>query len=281
MLAIPPGYATAVWPPSGLALVAVLLAGNRAWPGIWLGAASANVAVQSSTLAALFIGTGNTLEAVVGASLIRHFIGVLRRFEHGEDVFKFVGLIAIASMVAATIGVLSIVATGAIPWADFPGHWWTWWQGDTTGIIIVTPLILLWTDTPPEARRLSRKLEATGFALGLALTAYAVVGTDVIASTRGPSPVLLFLSFPFIIWAAFRFEEREVAATIAALCAIAIASTIIGRGPLPSDSINTSLLLLLAFIGIAAVTGLVLSAVVYERRRATDALRQARDGLAR
>src|SRR5437660_1669713 len=151
--------------------------------------------------------------------------------------------------------------------------------GYTTGIIIVTPLILLWTDAPPEARRLSRKLETTGFALGLALTAYAVVSTDAIAGTHGPSPVLLFLSFPFIIWAAFRFEEREVAATIAALSAIAIASTIIGRDPLPSDSINTSLLLLLAFIGIAAVTGLVLSAVVDERRRATEALRQARDGL--
>jgi PAS domain S-box-containing protein len=281
MLAIPPGYATAVWPPSGLALAAVLLAGNRVWPGIWLGAALANLTVQSSALAALFIGTGNTLEAVVGASLIRHFIGVPRRFERGEDVFKFVGLVAIASMIAASIGVLSIVATGAIPWADSPAHWWTWWQGDTTGIIIVTPLILLWTDTPPEARPLSRKLEATGFALGLALAAYAVVGTDVIVGTHGPSPVLLFMSFPFIIWAAFRFEEREVAATIAALCAIAIASTIVGRGSLPSDSINTSLLQLLAFIGIVAVTGLVLSAVVDERRRAAETLRQARDGLAR
>src|ERR1700704_7056719 len=79
LLAIPPGYATAVWPPSGLALAAVLLAGNRAWPGIWLGAAFANITVQSSALATVFIATGNTLEAVVGASLIRHFIGVPRR----------------------------------------------------------------------------------------------------------------------------------------------------------------------------------------------------------
>jgi PAS domain S-box-containing protein len=280
LLAIPPGYATAVWAPSGLALAALLLAGNRVWPGIWLGAAFANVTVQSSALAAVFIGTGNTLEAVVGASLIRHFIGVPRRFDRGEDVFKFVGLVAIASVVAATIGALSIAATGAIRWADFPAHWWTWWQGDTTGIIIVTPLILLWTDTPPQARPLSRKLEAMGFALGLALAAYVVVGTDVIAGTHGPSPLLLFLSFPFIIWAAFRFDEREVAATIAALCVIAIASTLVGQGPVSSDSINTSLMLLLSFIGIAAVTGLVLSAVVEERRRATQALRQARDGLA-
>ena len=281
LLAIPPGYATAVWPPSGLALAAVLLAGNRVWPGIWLGAAFANITVQSSLLAAMIMGTGNTLEAVVGASLIRHFIGVPRRFERGEDVFKFVGLVAIASMVAATVGVVSIATSGAIAWADFPTHWWTWWQGDLTGIIIVAPLILLWTSNPPEAWPLSRKLEATGFALGLALAAYVVVGTDVAGAGHGLSPLLLFLSFPFLIWAAFRFDQREVAATIAALCAIAIAYTIVGRDPAASASINTALLLLLAFIGIAAVTGLVLSAVVDERRQATDALRQARDSLAR
>ena len=281
ILAIPPGYATAVWPPSGLALAAVLLAGNRAWPGIWLGAALANVAVQSSALAAVFIATGNTLEAVVGATLIRHYIEVPRRFGCGEDVFKFVALVAIASLVAATIGVLSIVATGAMTWADFPAHWRTWWQGDVTGIIIVTPLILLWTDNPPEAWPLSRKVEATVFALGIALAAYVVVGSDIVATGPGLSPLLLFLSFPFIVWAAFRFDQREVAAAIAALCAIAVAYTLVGRGPLASDSINTSLLLLLAYIGIAAVTGLVLSAVVDERRRATDALRQVRDELER
>jgi PAS domain S-box-containing protein len=281
ILAIPPGYATAVWPPSGLALAAVLLAGTRAWPGIWLGAALANVAVQSSALAAVFIATGNTLEAVIGATLIRHYIGVPRRFSCGEDVFKFVALVGIACMVAATIGVLSIVATGAMTWGDFPAHWRTWWQGDVTGIIIVTPLMLLWTDHPPEAWPLSRKVEATVFALGIALAAYVVVGSDIVATGPGLSPLLLFLSFPFIVWAAFRFDQREVAAAIAALCAIAVAYTLVGRGPLAPDSINTLLLLLLAYIGIAAVTGLVLSAVVDERRRATDALRQARDELER
>src|SRR5213079_903210 len=105
LLAIPPGYATAAWPPSGLALAAVLLAGNRVLPGVWFGAAFANLMVQSSLLAAVSVATGNTLEAVAGAWLIRHFIGVPRRFECGEDVLKFAGVVAIASVLAATIGV--------------------------------------------------------------------------------------------------------------------------------------------------------------------------------
>jgi len=281
LLAIPPGYATAAWPPSGFALAALLLAGNRVWPGIWLGAALANVTVQSSALAAVFIASGNTLEALVGASLIRYFIGVPRRFECGEDVLKFAGLVAIASTVAATIGVLSIAATGSISRGDFLAHWWTWWQGDMTGMIIVTPLILFWTSNPPEPWPMSRKLEAVAFALALALAGYLAIGTDLVGGLEPLSPLLLFMSFPFIVWSALRFDQREVAAAIAVLCAIAIAHTIIGRGTLAPGLVNSSLLLLLAFVGIAAVTGLVLSAVVDERRRVISALRRAQDELER
>jgi PAS domain S-box-containing protein len=98
-------------------------------------------------------------------------------------------------------------------------------------------------------------------------------------TSLGFSPTLLLLTFPLIIWAALRFEQLEVAAAIAALCAIAVVYTIVGRGPFASSSVNASLLLLLAFVSIVAVTGLVLSAVVGERRRAMDALHQARDEL--
>src|SRR6266705_3617326 len=98
LVAIPPGYATAVWPPSGIALAAVLLLGNRIWPGIWLGATLVIVTVESSLLAAVLIGTGNTLEALAGAALVRTFIGVHRTFQRGENVARFV---AIAAMSAA------------------------------------------------------------------------------------------------------------------------------------------------------------------------------------
>jgi hypothetical protein len=59
LLAIPPGYATAVWPPSGMALAAILFLGNRFWPGIWFGAALANFTINSSFFAAVLIGSGH------------------------------------------------------------------------------------------------------------------------------------------------------------------------------------------------------------------------------
>ena len=276
LLAIPPGYATAVWPPSGVAVAAVLLAGNRMWPGVWLGAALANLTVQASGVAALLLGTGNALEALVAAALIRRLIGIPTRFESGEDVFKFVAAAAVGATVAATIGVSAIALVGAKPLADFAINWWTWWQGDLTGIIVFAPLILFWTARPSRRVSSSKKIEATLFAVVLAAAGYIVFGSG--TTSLGISPALL-LTFPLIIWAALRFEQLEVSAAITALCAIAIVYTIVGRGPFASSSVNASLLLLLAFVSIVAVTGLVLSAVVGQRRRAREALQQARDDL--
>src|SRR5437867_7763275 len=108
LVAIPPGYATAVWPPSGIALAAVLLLGNRMWPGIWLGATLVNVTVKSSLPAAVLIGTGYTLEALAGAALVRTFIGVHRTFQRGEDVVEFAAIAAVSSAIAATVAVVPL-----------------------------------------------------------------------------------------------------------------------------------------------------------------------------
>src|SRR5258705_324695 len=115
LLAIPPGYPTSVWPPSGIALAAMLALGTRVWPGVWIGAALVNLSVESSWLASALIGTGNTLEALVGATLTRRFIGVPYRFERAEDVLKFIALSALSATVAATIGVMPLVFGHALP----------------------------------------------------------------------------------------------------------------------------------------------------------------------
>ena len=103
LAAIPPGYATAVWPPSGIALASVLLLGNRIWPGIWLGASLVNVTVQSSLVAATLMGAGNTLEALAGAALCRALIGLPGTFRRGEEVVKFVAIAAASATIAATV----------------------------------------------------------------------------------------------------------------------------------------------------------------------------------
>ena len=265
LLAIPPGYASALWPPSGIAVAVLLMLGARFWPGVWLGAALANVTVEGFLGGAALIATGNTLEAFVGAALIRRMIGVPNSFETGEDVLKFVAVAALCPVLAATIALIPLSLGHALPWGELFWNWWTWWQGDAAGIVIVAPLILTWSIRSPLRWTPAMLLEIACFALLLLGASWVTFGT------RSPNPYpVTFLVAPFIIWAAFRFGQREVSTASAAVCAVAVWCTVEGRGPFASFSLNESLLLLLAFASTVVVTGLVLSAALGERKRTAD-----------
>jgi PAS domain S-box-containing protein len=267
LLAIPPGYATAVWPPSGIALAAILLLGARHWLGIWAGAAIVNLTVEASLPAAAMIATGNTLEALVGAALIRRTISPAYPIGRGEDVVKFVAVAALSPIVAATVALMPLSLGHALAGSELLWNWWTWWQGDAAGIIIVTPLILSWSARSHILWSRARILEAACFALLLVGASWISFGS----STPGQIPYpLTFLIAPFIIWAAIRFEQREVTAANAVVCALAVWYTVERRSPFAAFSLNESLLLLLAFASTVVITGLVLSAVLGERRREVE-----------
>ena len=265
-LAIPPGYATAVWPPSGIALAAALLFGARIWPAIWLGAALVNVGVDASVLAAALIASGNTLEALAGRALIRRHVGDPARFQRGEDVLKFIALCALASAIAPSV---ALIAVAGGTWEEGLRNWWTWWQGDLSGMIVAAPLILSWSvrDAEPWARE--KKLEAALFGALLLVAATLLTAAD--ADELAPL-ALTFVTLPFTIWGAFRFGQREVSTAIAVVCALAVWYTIKHEPGTPVP-VNERLLLLLTFNAMVVATGLVLVTVVGERARATDALR--------
>jgi diguanylate cyclase (GGDEF)-like protein len=273
-LAIPPGYASAVWPPSGIALAAVLLFGARVWPAVWIGAALVNVTVESSLLVAAAIASGNTLEALAGGALVRRHVGDPARFQRSEDVFKFIALCAVASAIAATVALVPLAA-GGLSWAQGFRNWWTWWQGDLSGMIVVAPLILSWSAGTGEEWSAEKKLEAAVFAFLLLAAGALLTGSE--PADFAPLS-LTFVALPFIIWAALRFSQREVSTAIVVICAIAIWYTVKG-GETASTTMNESLLMLLTFNSMVVATGLVLASVVAERGRAIQALRQRQDQL--
>jgi diguanylate cyclase (GGDEF)-like protein len=277
LLAISPGYATAVWPPSGIALASLLLLGRRVWPGIWLGAILVNLTVASSPAIALLIGTGNALEAFAGAELVQRFIGVPRRFERGSDVVLFVLIAAASCTIAATVGATALAASRAVSWSQFLPHWWTWWQGDLTGVVIVAPLILSWSLRRAAPWPGGKMLEAAAFGILLLVVTLVAFQQGDVAGPPVSSFSLTFAILPFMIWAALRFNQRVVTTAIAASCAVAVYYTVDDLRSLPS--LNESLLVLLAFISTMVVTGLVLSAVLEERKRAMDRLARALDAL--
>ena len=140
---------TPVWPPTGIALAALILFGFRVWPGITIGAFLANATADEPVLVALGIAAGNTLEALVAVWLLRAVTGFSPSFGRLRDVLAFVIVAALMSTtVSATIGVTSLCAGGVQPWASYGTLWWVWWLGDAGGALIVAPLILTWAGAP-------------------------------------------------------------------------------------------------------------------------------------
>ncbi|HMH19435.1 MAG TPA: diguanylate cyclase [Burkholderiales bacterium] len=273
LAANPPVYATAVWPSSGIALASVVLFGNRVWPGIWLGAALVNITLDSSLFGATLMGAGNTLEALAGAALVRRYLRLPGNFERGEDVVEFFAIAGLSSTLAATAALAPLALVHSLAPEALPWHWWTRWQADAMGIVIVAPLILS-SPVLGEARWPLRKVaEIACLALAMLAVTYTIF-SDGLAHYL-PSLPLTFAILPFVIWAALRFGQREVVSLNALVCTIAIWQTIEGQGPFAGESLNASLLLLLAFTCTVASTGLVLNAVVGERSRAIEALAQA------
>src|SRR3984893_15000094 len=118
-LALVHASASAVWPPTGIALAALLLLGRRMWPGIFIGAFVANVTTAGSVTTSLGIATGNTLEAVLGVYLVTRFASGRHPFVNAQEVIKFLFLAGMVSTtVSGTFGVSSLALAGFAPWRD-------------------------------------------------------------------------------------------------------------------------------------------------------------------
>lgn len=139
--------ASPVWPPAGIALAAVLLFGYRVWPAIFVGAFLVNLTTAGNVATSVEIAAGNTLEALVGAWLVNRFGGGKDFCDRPQGVFKFAIAAAISTVISAALGVTSLALAGFANWSSYSAIWVTWWLGDVTSDLVVTPLILLWSAT--------------------------------------------------------------------------------------------------------------------------------------
>jgi len=265
--------ATAVWPPTGIALAAFLIFGVRVWPAIFVGAFLANLTTAGSVATSIGISGGNTLEGLLGAYLVQRFAAGRQAFGRPRNAFRFAVLAAgVSTTVSATLGVVSLALGGLAPWSEFGRIWLTWWLGDGAGALVVAPVVLLWTENPRVQWTRGQTVEAAALLVCLVLVGLVVFGGVSPAHTKNYP--LEFLCIPLLLWPAFRFGTRETATAILLLSVIAIRGTLEGFGPFARDTRNESLLLLQAFIAVIAVTKLIVAAVVAERRRMEGHLRE-------
>ena len=262
----------AIWPPAGLGIAALYLWGLRWWPGVLLGELLVNgeLLLDDSTFpvgSLLGQQAGNMAEIVVGALLLRRLLGPGTAMDRVEQVGRMLLALGIATAISASAGTISMVAGGVVDAADVAEFWRTWWLGDTSGGLVVIPLMLAWAHDPAGAWRRIRTWE------GAAMIACVTALTLIVFSTDEPTR---FVVFPALIWAAFRFGSPGATLSVAISACAAIGIVAHREGLFFHQPIDDSTLGTQLYIWVAALTTLFLSCVVSERERASRELADAR-----
>ena len=180
-LAIPPNYATVVWPPSGIALAALLILGYRVWPGIFLGSYLVNLSIlltktafdlsDSSIYFGLVTGGGATIQALIGAYTVKRLAGFPNPLITEKQVFLFLLFGGVFSCVInSTLSIACLSLLGQIADENIVTDWVTWWLGDSIGVFIFAPLMLVWFGRPKLDFVQRRQLVTTAYVLTFGLT---------------------------------------------------------------------------------------------------------------
>ncbi len=275
--------ATCVWPPAGIAQAAILLFGWRVWPGIALGVffyetINLNVSLTLATISAFCA----CLQALCAFTLLQKF-----KFRPSLDrLIDVVNLVfygaVVATQINCTLGTLRLCVTGLVDWSEYWGIRWNWYLGDTLGVLIFTPLLLI-TYQKIAARNQANTGNKTianqiwrGICLLLLVTVSWLVYNSKSEGNISSYP-LEYLPFPLVIWATIQFGQRGAVLASFIVSSIAIWGGSQGGGPFiaKAENINQAILFLQAFMSVIVVTSLLLAATVAERASAEDSLRES------
>ena len=264
-LALVHGQVTPIWPPTGIALVAILVFGRRVWAAVFLAALAVNLPIGPSPLAAAFIAAGNTLAPLAAAALLKRarFRIELDRLRDAAAIVVLGALVAMT--ISATVGTSVLVLWGGLPLASFWSTWAVWWAGDAMGVLLVAPFIL---SLLPNAKAPAPTLRTTAELVALLL----VIGIVTYALFQN-SLRLEYLVFPLIMLAAWRFHLRGAAPAALVASGVAVWAAVQGTGPFGNESLFEKMVTLQVFNVFLALTSFVLAAFIEARNRAEEMTR--------
>jgi len=283
-LASTPQDVTPVWFPDGFASAAILLFGDRLLLGVFIGSFLANIwaflktdttlHLMQSIAQVTMIAIGTTTGIGLGSYLLRRAIGresPLRNFRNVAQFFWLTGLMG--TMVNATAGVTALCLGGTIAWSEYANVWLTWWVSNVTGIFVLTPTLLSWSEINRyKLIYFYRKTKPLHFLEALVML--VIVLTISQTAFAGIYPIE-YLIIPCLVWVTFRFGHFAAANLILLIAIIAIIGTLKGSGSFARDNINESLLLLQSFIVATVSFTLILSGTINEQRRNSNHLKKS------
>ena len=271
---------TLFWPPSGIALAALLVWGISCWPGILLGALAINLSVGELTPAiALEISLGNSAGPVLGALLLKRVLAFSYGLADGRDVTTFLLIGPGSMLLTASIGVLALYAGGMLPVDLIFQAWIGWWLGDTVGVLVFTPLLLFLAEFRRTTQfQWSRLKPEFVLVLGscICLTWLIFGGITAISQLMLP---LAFLVFPPLIWAGLRLNALETFIVVLAIASIAVMGTTKGFGPFSRGDFQLDQLVLCVFVATITLIAFMMIGIQANQRQAKQQLQDSESRL--
>jgi PAS domain S-box-containing protein len=177
-LAVPPGYATAVFLPAGIAIAAMFMRGVATLPAVFVGSLLLNVWIGYSLaqhldvigfVAALVIALASVLQAAIGGTVLRRTIRYPAPLDNPRDLLLFLVLSPIVCLTSPSLSISSMWALGVVKFEELAVNWMTWWIGDTLGVLVGLPLMLVLLGKPRTLWRLRSGFVAVPMILCFAL----------------------------------------------------------------------------------------------------------------
>ena len=276
-----------LWPASGVLVAALALAPQRLRGAVLAVGFAVNIVAHLAHGAALPAGIAISVANVAESALVNWLVGRAGGLTEPGSVRRFLARVGLVFVGTAAAGPLAAAAQNDAYGAPFWATWQAWTLTNGVSILVVAPAIMALAhvsphEIAPHARRIG---EAAVFAALVVVTATAVFATNTVSASV--FVLLPYMVFPYLIWATVRFGQAGGSAAVLITAVIVLWQTVHRHGPfmLLEASIGRGVLAAQAFLGISAVSVLVLGAILDERQRTEAALRQSeerlRDSLAR
>jgi diguanylate cyclase (GGDEF)-like protein/PAS domain S-box-containing protein len=250
-----------VWTPSGLSVAALLIGGKKYWPGIFLGALIINI-VEGSHLGMLLIATGNTLEAITCVWLLNHLNKFNSRLTQPQDYLWLILVAAVSACVGAVIGTSTLYFSGIV--SQYYNVMLHWWQGDFIGIVMLTPLILVWKKLPIGWFEHNRRVETI-----LCFSLSFILGQIIFLDSFN-NPIELFNQddwmILFVVWGAVRFGLHGALLIIGIIAVQSLLSMVHGVGFFANGIVGAELVDVWTYILILLVIGVTLALIIEKQK---------------
>jgi PAS domain S-box-containing protein len=271
------GNVALVWPPAGIALAAIILFGYKFWPWVALGAGLFSV-MDGSPLGFFTAGTaiGNSIGAIICAFLLERFVKFRPSMDRVKDVTGFVGLACLlGTTVNAAFNVVGLIYSEVIRWDELFPKVVEWWVPNAMAGLVVAPFLLSWGASSGVKWRWPVAAEALVCSLGLAVGTLISFNSWYVQGIQNYP--LAYLPYPFLVWGALRFGQRGATTGTLLVSAVAIYQLLQGRGPFLAPTEKESLMLIGSYIGILAITNMLLAAAAAEKINAQRAVSQSEE----